>query len=69
MLYETKRPGARPLSGEYSASKNVGLLLSSDLKLNVFRPKEFVKQSILPEDSDDEDSNVGKLPSSDDEDK
>lgn len=51
-----------------AAYKNVGLLLSSDLKLNVFRPKEFVKQSILPEDSEDEDSNVGKLPSSDDED-
>jgi len=30
-------------------------------------PKEFAKKSAYPEDSDDEESNVGKMPPSDDE--
>ena len=33
-----------------------------------FRPKEFVKTSGYPEDSDDEHSTVGKMPPSDSED-
>ena len=34
----------------------------------VRRPKEFSKSSAYPEDSDDEDSTVGKMPPSDSED-
>lgn len=33
--------------------------------LTIFRPKEFAKQSIIPSDEDEEDSVVGKMPSSD----
>ncbi|OKL56272.1 hypothetical protein UA08_08483 [Talaromyces atroroseus] len=33
-----------------------------------FWPKEFVKQSFLPSDSEDENSRVGKMPPSDDDD-
>jgi hypothetical protein len=33
--------------------------------IHVYRPKEFVKKSTYPEDSDDEESTVGKMPPSD----
>jgi hypothetical protein len=36
--------------------------------LILFRPKEFPKTSAYPEDSDDEESTVGKMPPSDSED-
>ena len=35
---------------------------------SVRRPKEFAKSSAYPEDSDDEESTVGKMPPSDSED-
>lgn len=36
--------------------------------LTAYRPAEFAKSSAYPEDSDDEESTVGKMPPSDSED-
>lgn len=38
------------------------LLLEVDVLLTSSRPPEFVKQSAYPEDSDEEESIVGKMP-------
>lgn len=43
--------------------EEASLLMSCDI-----RPKEFVKASAYPEDSDEEESTVGKMPPSDSED-
>lgn len=44
------------------------LILSPRIFTDFNRPKEFVKQSRLPTNSEDEESTMGKLPPSDDSD-
>ena len=41
---------------------------SAQTLIRFHRPKEFVKAPAYPEDSDDEESTVGKMPPSDSED-
>lgn len=62
-----KKPGGRPLFGRYSLHADSDLGTICSLGLSSRRPKEFVKQPPAEHvaSSDEEESRVGKMPSSD----
>lgn len=67
MWSETRKHGGKqPIGKSHERPKTPACCLG--FSLNSSRPKEFVKQSRLPPNSDDEDSTMGKLPPSDDSD-
>jgi hypothetical protein len=63
MSFAMNTCGGKKLIGESSYA-----VLFSVANSVRFRPKEFVKASAYPEDSDEEESTVGKMPPSDSED-
>ncbi|KAL1976066.1 hypothetical protein VTN31DRAFT_4458 [Thermomyces dupontii] len=63
LIETTGYSGAHKLAGEII---NV-VIDEKEWRKAPYWPKEFVKKSLLPSDSDEEDSIVGKMPPSDDE--
>jgi hypothetical protein len=59
--------GGRSHIGEYFTNRPCPLRLCLLTAID-FRPKEFLKTSAYPEDSDHEESTMGKMPPSDSED-